>query len=688
MYKVKKRNEEIVDFQLEKIQTVIKKAFKSTETPYDTDLIRLLALQTTSYLSKNTSSNLLMVEEIQDAIEHILNQTGFDEVSKSFILYRDKRKKLRENNLNYSNLVNAYLDNLDWRVKENSTVQYSLGGLILNNSGAITANYWLKDVYDDEIANAHKNSSIHIHDLSMLSGYCAGWSLKQLIQEGLGGITGKITSAPAKHLSTLCNQIVNFLGIMQNEWAGAQAFSSFDTYLAPYVKNENLTYKEVKQCLQSFIFGVNTPSRWGTQSPFTNITLDWTVPFDLAEENCWIGDKQVDFKYKDCKKEMDMINKAFIELMVEGDASGRGYQYPIPTYSITKDFDWSETENNKLLFEMTSKYGTPYFSNYINSDMEPSDVRSMCCRLRLDLRELRKKSGGYFGSGESTGSVGVVTINLPQIAYLSYSEEEFFQKLSNLMDISARSLDMKRKVITQLLEDGLYPYTKRYLGNFDNHFSTIGILGMEECLKNAQFLEEKQKTLLNKEGEEFAIKVLQFMKDRLADYQEIYENTLFNLEATPAESTCFRLAKHDLENYPKIIVANENGRPYYTNSTHLPVNSTNDVFEALQKEDELQTMYTSGTVFHTFLGEKVSDWRNTANLIKKIAENFKLPYFTISPTYSICKDCGYINGEEYSCPHCGSKTEVYSRITGYYRPVADWNDGKSQEFKDRKEYDI
>ncbi len=520
----------------------------------------------------------------------------------------------------------------------------------------------------------------------MLTGYCAGWSLKQLIQEGLGGVRGKITSAPAKHLATLCNQMVNFLGIMQNEWAGAQAFSSFDTYLASFVKYDNLDYEAVKKCIESFIYGVNTPSRWGTQAPFSNITLDWVVPNDLAELNCIIGGKEVDFKYKDCQKEMDMVNKAFIEIMIEGDANGRGFQYPIPTYSITNNFDWSDTENNRLLFEMTSKYGTPYFSNYINSDMEPSDVRSMCCRLRLDLRELRKKSGGFFGSGESTGSVGVVTINMPRIAYLAKDEKDFYERLDRLMDISARSLKVKRTVITKLLDEGLYPYTKRYLGSFDNHFSTIGLVGMNEVGLNAKWL---GKDMTSPETQKFTADVLNHMRERLSDYQVQYGD-LYNLEATPAESTAYRLAKHDIKRYPDIKTAaqHEGDTPYYTNSSHLPVGYTDDIFSALDIQDELQTLYTSGTVFHAFLGEKLPDWKAAANLVRKIAENYKLPYYTLSPTYSVCKNHGYITGEQYTCPECGEHTEVYSRITGYYRPVQNFNDGKAQEFSDRKVYDV
>ena len=687
MYKVIKRDGSKVLFDISKITKAITKAFKSVDRKYDESQINLLALSVTSKFDSKIQNDAISVEDIQDCVEQTLMETGFTDVAKSYILYRKNHEKLRNTNtlLDYKKIVDNYIHVNDWRVKENSTVTYSIGGLILSNSGAITANYWLSEVYDEEIANAHRNADIHLHDLSMLSGYCAGWSLKQLISEGLGGVSGKITSAPAKHLSVLCNQMVNFLGIMQNEWAGAQAFSSFDTYLAPFVKADNLSYEEVKKCIESFVYGCNIPARWGTQAPFTNITLDWVVPEDLAEQNCIVGGKLMDFKYKDCKKEMDMVNKAFIETMIEGDANGRGFQYPIPTYSITKDFDWSETENNKLLFEMTAKYGTPYFSNYVNSDMKPSDIRSMCCRLRLDLRELRKKSGGYFGSGESTGSIGVVTINLPRIAYLSKDKEDFYARLDHMMDVSARSLSIKRKVISKLLDDGLYPYTKHYLGSFKNHFSTIGLVGMNEVGLNANWL---RKDLTHKETQDFAVEVLNHMRDRLVKYQEEYGD-LYNLEATPAESTSYRLAKHDKERYPDIITASENGKtPYYTNSSHLPVGFTDDIFSALDVQDRLQTLYTSGTVFHAFLGEKLPNWKSAANLVRKIAENYRLPYYTMSPTYSVCKEHGYIAGEHFVCPKCGQKTEVYSRITGYYRPVQNWNDGKLEEYKERKTYNI
>ncbi len=688
MYQVIKRDNTIVEFSISKISNAIAKAFDAQKKQYHPDIIDFLALKVTADYQDKIEDGLISVENIQNSVEQVLVQAGYADVAKAFILYRKQREKVRNMSstfLDYKELVNSYVNVDDWRVKENSTVTYSVGGLILSNSGAITANYWLSEVYDEAVANAHRDADIHIHDLSMLTGYCAGWSLKTLIQEGLGGINGKITSYPASHLSTLCNQMVNFLGIMQNEWAGAQAFSSFDTYLAPFVKVDNLSYKEVKQCIQSFVYGVNTPSRWGTQAPFTNVTLDWTVPDDLAELPAIVGGREMDFKYKDCKKEIDMVNKAFIDIMIEGDANGRGFQYPIPTYSITKDFNWSDTENNRMLFEMTAKYGTPYFSNYINSDMEPNDVRSMCCRLRLDLRELRKKGGGFFGSGESTGSIGVVTINLPSIAYLATNKENFYQRLDKLMDIAAHSLDTKRTVITKLMNAGLYPYTKRYLGTFDNHFSTIGLIGMNEAGLNAKWI---RADLTQKSAQQFAKDVLNHMKNRLVKYQEQY-GALFNLEATPAESTTYRLAKHDVKRYPDIITAAKSGEtPYYTNSSHLPVGATDDLFEALEVQDSLQVLYTSGTVFHAYLGEKLPDWKAAALLVRKIAENYKLPYYTISPTYSVCRTHGYISGEHHVCPECGQEAEVYSRITGYYRPVNNWNEGKTQEFKDRKVYNI
>lgn len=689
MIQVIKRDGEIAEFKLSKITEAIRKAFKATKKDYNDEILELLSLRVTADFQGKMKDGQITVEQIQDSAEHVLEESGYTDVAKAYILYRKQRERIRNMKntiLDYKDVVNSYVKVEDWRVKENSTVTYSVGGLILSNSGAITANYWLSEIYDTEIADAHRSGAIHLHDLSMLTGYCAGWSLKQLLLEGLGGIPGKITSSPARHLSVLCNQMVNFLGIMQNEWAGAQAFSSFDTYLAPFVRVDNLDYPSVKKCIESFIYGVNTPSRWGTQAPFSNITLDWTVPDDMVNMPAIVGGKNMDFTYGDCKKEMDMINKAFIETMVEGDANGRGFQYPIPTYSITKEFDWSDTENNRLLFEMTSKYGTPYFSNYINSDMQPSDVRSMCCRLRLDLRELRKKTGGFFGSGESTGSVGVVTINIPRIAYLAQNEEDFYERLDHMMDVAARSLKIKREVISKLLDSGLYPYTKRYLGSFENHFSTIGLIGMNEACLNAKWI---RKDLVSPEAQQFTKDVLNHMRERLIQYQEEYGD-LYNLEATPAESTTYRLAKHDKERYPDIITAgsDKDATPYYTNSSHLPVSYTSDVFDALDIQDELQTLYTSGTVFHAFLGEKLPDWKAAAKLVRTIAENYRLPYYTLSPTYSICQEHGYLAGEHFTCPICGAKAEVYSRITGYYRPVQNWNDGKAQEYKERRLYDV
>lgn len=686
MFVVTKRDGKTLDFDLAKIVGAIKKAFDATEgVNYTEGVLDLLALRVTSSFQDKIKDGKVTVESIQDSVEKVLEETGYTAVAKNYILYRKQREKLRDMKstyIDFKNTVDNYVKQADWRVKENSTVTYSIGGLILHNSGAVTANYWLSEVYDEEIANAHKSGDIHLHDLSMLSAYCAGWSLRQLIEDGLGGVGGKITSSPAKHLSTLVNQMVNFLGILQNEWAGAQAFSSFDTYLAPFVKADKLSYEQVKQNIQSFVFGVNTPSRWGTQSPFSNITLDWIVPEDMRTKNATVGGKQQEFTYGDCQVEMDMVNRAFIEVMLEGDANGRGFQYPIPTYNITKDFAW-ETENAKILFDMTAKYGTPYFQNFVNSELNPSDVRSMCCRLQLDKRELRHRGGGLFGSDEFTGSIGVVTINLPRIAFLSKDKEEFYKKLDKAMNTAKRSLEMKRIVIEKLNEEGLFPYTKRYLKHFNNHFATIGLVGMNETTLNAKWV---SKDLTTKNAQEFAKEVLKYMRNKLADFQEETGN-LYNLEATPAESTSYRLAKIDKEKYPQIISAGVT-TPYYTNSSHLPVTFTDDIFEALDIQDGLQTLYTGGTVFHTFLGERVSDWETTKNLVKKIAENYRMPYYTISPTYSICREHGYITGESYNCPTCGIPTEVYSRITGYYRPVQHWNDGKAEEFKQRFEYSI
>ncbi|MCG8479635.1 MAG: ribonucleoside triphosphate reductase [Spirochaetales bacterium] len=591
------------------------------------------------------------IETIQDIVEEVLMASGESEVARSYIIYRARREAVRDTRalmVDIDKTMDGYLSMSDWRVNENANVNFSLGGLILHNSGTITANYWLKNIYSPEVAEAHRSAAFHIHDLSMFSGYCAGWSLRQLIEEGLGGVPDKITSKAAQHLSTLIQQMVNFLGIMQNEWAGAQAFSSFDTYLAPFVREDKLAYHEVKQAIQSFVFGVNTPSRWGSQAPFTNITLDWVVPADLRDRPAIVGGREMDYTYGELQGEMDLVNRAFLELMIDGDADGRGFQYPIPTYNITREFDW-ESPNAELLFEMTSRYGTPYFQNFVNSDLDPSDVRSMCCRLQLDKRELRKRGGGLFGSDEFTGSIGVVTINMPRIGYLARSREEFFASLDRLMDLAAESLATKRKVITRLLDAGLFPYTRRYLKHLDNHFNTIGLVGMNEALVN--FLGED---ILSEKGRAMALEILDHMRIAIADYQE-RTGELFNLEATPAESTSYRLARHDRERYADIVTGGTDESPYYTNSSQLPVGYTSDIFDALDLQDALQTRYTGGTVFHSFLGEAVEDWRAARSLVRAIATNYRLPYFTVSPTFSVCPVHGYISGEHYACPKCAEE---------------------------------
>ncbi|UTC63506.1 ribonucleoside triphosphate reductase [Treponema sp. OMZ 787] len=648
---VVKRSGDIEAYNRKKIEQAINKAIAAVDgSPNDKKAVFLtdkVEEKLKAIMASRYAHSIPAIEEIQDVVELVLIEQQEARLAKAYILYRAKREAVRDAEslmLNINSTMDGYLSQSDWRVKENANVNFSLGGLILHNSGTITANYWLKNIYTPAIAEAHITAAFHIHDLSMFSGYCAGWSLRQLIHEGLGGVPDKITSKPPKHLSTLIQQIVNFLGIMQNEWAGAQAFSSFDTYLAPFVKKDNMNETSVKQCLQSFVYGVNTPSRWGSQAPFTNITLDWVCPHDLANQRAVVGGKTQDFTYGDCQKEMDMINKLFIELMLEGDAAGRGFQYPIPTYNITSDFDWT-SPNAKLLFEMTARYGTPYFQNFINSDLNPGDVRSMCCRLQLDKRELRKRGGGLFGSDEFTGSIGVVTINMPQIGYLSKTEKDYFDRLDYLMDIAKQSLEMKRKVIEKLLEGGLFPYTKRYLHHLNNHFSTIGICGMNESCLN--FLGED---IVSARGKDFAEKVLTYMRNRLADFQE-ETGSLFNLEATPAESTSYRLARHDKNQFPDIITSGD-AEPYYTNSSQLPVAYTTDVFEALDHQESLQRKYTGGTVFHIFLGESIKDWESCRDLVKAVANNYRIPYFSISPTFSICPIHGYLEGEHFECPYC------------------------------------
>lgn len=653
---VVKRSGEIAPYDRKKIESAIGKAIQAVEKNLDpnraaslTDLVEeRIRLQ----MAGNRAHSIPAIEEIQDIVESVLIENKEVEIAKAYILYRARHEAVRDAKnlmLDINKTMDGYLAQSDWRVNENANVNFSLGGLILHNSGTITANYWLNNIYSKEVADAHKHASFHIHDLSMFSGYCAGWSLRQLIQEGLGGVTDKITSKPAKHLSTLVNQIVNFLGILQNEWAGAQAFSSFDTYLAPFVKVDNLSEQQVRQCIQSYVYGVNTPSRWGSQAPFTNITLDWTCPEDLKNKKAIVGGKEQDFTYGDCQEEMNIINRQFIKIMLEGDAEGRGFGYPIPTYNITKNFDW-DSENAKLLFEMTSQYGTPYFQNFINSDLDPSDVRSMCCRLRLDKRELRKRGGGLFGSDEFTGSLGVVTINLPQIGYLAKTQEEFYKRLDYLMDLAKESLCVKRKVIQKLYDGGLFPYTKRYLKTLNNHFNTIGLCGMNECCLNFLGCD-----ITTSKGKQFAEEILTHMRQRMSDYQE-KTGELFNLEATPAESTSYRLARHDKEQYPDIITSGTTD-PYYTNSSQLPVDYTTDIFEALDHQESLQTKYTGGTVFHTFVGEQIKDWKNCQNLVRTVFTNYKIPYLTISPVYSICPIHGYLSGEHFECPKCKAEKE-------------------------------
>jgi ribonucleoside-triphosphate reductase len=680
---IRKRNGTLADYDNMKIANAIFKAAKATGSS-DFSRAHELAGRVEQQIGKRFHSNSIpAVEEIQDLVEQVLIDAGLAAIAKAYILYREQHRRNRaaENLLiDINRTVDGYLRQEDWRVKENANVGFSLGGLILHNSGAVTANYWLENVYSRSVADAHRNGDFHIHDLCMFSGYCAGWSLRQLIAEGLGGVPNKISSGPARHLSTLVQQMVNFLGVLQNEWAGAQAFSSFDTYLAPFVKIDNLSYLEVKQCMQSFIFGVNTPSRWGSQAPFTNITLDWTVPPDLADEPAIAGGKPLDFTYAECRAEMDLINRAFLEVLREGDHEGRGFAYPIPTINITPDFEWSHP-NTALLFAITGKYGTPYFQNFINSDLKPNDVRSMCCRLQLDKRALRNRGGGLFGSDEFTGSIGVVTINLPRIGYHAATEEEFLGRLDHLMDLARDSLETKRTVVTRLMDEGLFPYTRRYLRHWNNHFSTIGLIGMNEAALNFM-----GRGLLDADARRFAESMLGHMRERLIRYQEETGN-LYNLEATPGEGTSHRLARIDREKFPRMVIPGGDA-PYYTNSTQLPADATDDLFGALDMQHSLQRLYTGGTVFHAFVGESIDDPATCGQLVKTIAENYRIPYFTITPTFSICREHGYLRGEQYVCAACNQETEVYSRIVGYYRPVKNWNNGKKAEFGVRKEFSL
>lgn len=686
MYKVIKRDGSVAEFDIAKISGAIAKAFGALNKPCDPNDIDFIALKVTADFEDKIKDDLISVEAIQDSAEQVLIQSGHSDVAKAYILYRREREKLRNLKstiLDYKETVNNYVHEKTLRMRENATASYSVGGLILSNSGAITANYWLSEIYDAEISAAHRSGEMHLHDLTMLTGYCAGWSLEQLIKEGLGGVMGKIDSKPPKHLYSLCNQMINFLGVMQNEWAGAQSFSSFDTCLAPFVKSDSLPYKDVKNCIETFVFGVNTPSRWGTQAPFSNITLDWTVPEDMKDKHPIIGGREADFTYGDCQAEMDTVNRAFMEVMTEGDANGSGLAYPIPTYAIDEDFDWSDKLNNRLLFSMAAKYGTPYFANYNKSGLSKTDVRDMLSDVE-DKSLLRRRAGGFFGSGENSGSIGAVTLNLPRLAYLSDDEDDFYRRLDKLMDLAARSLEVKRSIITKLMNEGMYPYTKRYIQNFDRHFSTIGIVGMNEAGLNAAWLREGLADLRTRR---FAREVLRHMLRRIQSYQ-VSTGHLYNLEATPAESTAYRMAREDKARYADIITASKNGTPYYTNSTNMPVSFTDDLIEALDAQDDFQTMYTSGTVFHVFTEQALPDWQRAAEIVRMITENYRLPYFTLTPTFSICQKHGYLMGNQPICPVCGGHTDVYSRITGYYRPIGNWNDGKLQEFRDRVMYNI
>ena len=688
MLLVAKRDGETVEFQLDKITLAIKKAFKATGKSYTADIIELLSLRVTSDFQEKIKDSRISVEDIQDSVEKVLEESGYTDVAKAYILYRKQREKIRNLDktiLDYKDVVDNYVKVEDWRVKENSTITYSVGGLILNNSGAVTANYWLTEVYDREISDAHVNGDIHIHDLSMLTSYSCGWSLRKLLLDGLGGITGKITASPAKHLATLCNQMVNFLGIMQNEWAASQSFSSFDTYLAPFIKADSLSYDKVKKCMEAFVFGVNTPSRWGTQAPFSHIFMDLKVPGDMAGEKAIVGGRRMDFTYGDCQKEMDMVNRAFLETMLEGDANGLGFQYPIPAYGIGADYDWSDTEQNRLLFSLASHYGTPYFNNYMGNGMKPEDVRTSYDGIRPDFHVLRKKAGGFFGYGEHTGSVGVVTVNLPRIAYQSKDEKEFYARLDQMMDLAARSLSIKRNVISTLLKNGLYPYTACYLTDFDNHFSSIGVIGMNEAGLNARWLKAG---LESGETKKFAVSVLNHMREKLIGYQMEYGN-LYGLEATPAESATFRFARLDRERFSGIRTAGHEGDvPYYTNSTKLPADYDGTLQDALINQDSLQPLYTTGTVFHVYMERELEDWRKARDLLSGMITEHCIPCFTLSPVYTICQTCGYLPGRQERCPKCNGAADVYSRIAGYYRPVHDWNDGKAQEFKNRVMFPI
>jgi ribonucleoside-triphosphate reductase len=692
--KIRKRDNRVVEFDPSKITNAIKKAGEATGEFTEKEA-KKLTLRVLSLAHEMRLGPDPYVEDIQDIVERVLLDSPYYKTVKAYIIYREQHSQIRNLATKQNiDLVDNYLEKMDWKIKENSNMSYSLQGLNNYISSDITSEYWLSRIYPPEIRQAHKGGDIHIHDLSLLSVYCVGWDLQDLLMEGFKGVAGKIESAPPKHFRSALGQLVNFFYTLQGEAAGAQAVSNFDTLLAPFIRYDKLSFKDIKQALQEFVFNINIPTRVGFQTPFTNITMDLNPPSILKDTPVIIGGVPQKETYGDFQEEMDLLNKAFAEVMMAGDAKGRVFTFPIPTYNVTKDFDW-DNETLEPVWTMTGKYGIPYFSNFINSDMDPEDARSMCCRLRLDNRELRKRGGGLFGANPLTGSIGVVTINLPRVAHLSDTKDDFKKRLDELIELSKQSLIIKRKVLEKFTEGNLYPYSKFYLRNikektgvyWKNHFSTIGINGMNEACLN--FIGED---IGSKNGQAFSVEVMDYIRSRMEEIQE-ETGDIFNLEATPAEGTSYRLALKDKEKYPKIICANEadfkNGKaPFYTNSSQLPVNYTDDIFEALSLQDELQTRYTGGTVFHLFLGEEITDPESTKTLVRKIAENFKLPYFTLSPTFSVCPSHGYIPGEHYTCPKCGEQTEVYSRVVGYLRPVQQWNDGKLTEFEKRKVFNI
>ena len=680
--KIKKRDGRIVDFDSEKITNAIFKAAQRMGG-HDRKESERLTKVIVEIVKQNFDHVIPDVEDIQNIVEDVLIKEGHAKTAKSYIIYRAQHKRIREEKSTFvdvQNVISTYLNQSKWDTKENSNESYSFSGLLLYTAGEMMKAYNLNELYSPQVADAHRNAAIHIHDLSHgVIGYCAGWSLKNLLVMGFGGVPNKVDCKPAKHMSTVVHQMVNFIGCLQMEFAGAQAFSSVDTLLAPFIKSDNMPYKQVKQCIQQLVFSLNIPSRWGSQYPFSNLTFDWKVPADMKEKKAIVAGVEQDFTYADCQKEMDTINKAFLEVMIEGDANGRTFSFPIPTYNLTKDFDWNN-ENANLLFDLTAKYGTPYFQNYIGSDLDPSSIRAMCCRLNINQKELMNRPGGMWGPGDSTGSVGVVTVNMNRLGYEFKVKDELFERLGYLMTLAKESLEVKREIVEKNLENGLMPFTKRYLGTFNNHFSTIGLCGMHECCLN--FL---GKGIETEEGTKFTVEVMDFMRNKLKEFQEETGN-LYNLEATPAESTSYRFAKMDKKLYGEEIITSGKDEPFLTNSTQLPVDHTRDAVTAVEHQNKIQPMYTGGTMFHTFLGERMQNGDSCKKLVQKIAHNTKLPYFSITPTFSVCPKHGYIKGEQYKCADCGADTEVYSRIVGYYRPLKQWNQGKQEEYNHRETY--